>query len=74
MSLVALISMVAPDSLSEIFANFCKLKGYTVPKPPIEKMIDEATGIWDERLREFEEFLEDVVMRAITSNANEVTE
>lgn len=74
MSLVTLLSLVAPDSLAEIFIHFCKLKGYTVPGSVIEQMIDEATGIWDERLREFEEFLEDVVTRAITSNANEVME
>ena len=40
----------------ELFMQFCRLKGYTLPKSPIEQMIDDSTGYTKEIVQEFVSF------------------
>lgn len=39
--------------VTDLYSEWCRLKGYKLSKAPIEIMIDEATGIEAARMKEF---------------------
>jgi hypothetical protein len=39
--------------ITELYKEWCRLKGYSLGKSPIEVKIDEATGYEAARMREF---------------------
>lgn len=48
---------------SELVENFNRLTGYKLgePRSPIDQMIDQATGLEDEAMREFISFVHEFV-------------
>lgn len=55
------IAKIPEEQFNELFKQFCRLHGYTLPKSPIDSMIDKATGIEEERTLEFGKFLMEYV-------------
>lgn len=62
------------DQLTEMYKEWCRLKGYKPAKTPFEAMIDQATGAEDAHIREFLDWFRDDLMPRIygTILANEV--
>lgn len=44
-------------AFTELYTEWCRLKGYSLGKAPIEVMIDKATGVEAVRMKEFAEWL-----------------
>lgn len=62
------------DSLTEMYKEWCRLKGYKPANTPFEKMIDQATGADDAHIREFLDWFSNDMLPRIygTILANEV--
>lgn len=44
-------------AFTEMYKQWCRLKGYSLGKAPIEIMVDEATGAEAARMKEFAHWL-----------------
>lgn len=47
------MSKIFNEMLTELYEQYCRLKGYSKPTSPIEAMIDKATGQEQAHMEEF---------------------
>lgn len=50
---------------SGLFKEFCRLNGYTAPKSPLDLMIDQATGRFNQIADEFFMFVYEYVFKPV---------
>lgn len=43
--------------MPDLWNEFCRLRGYSLPTSPIEQLIDEATGREEKAVREYAAFV-----------------
>lgn len=54
-----------PELANEFFVEWCRLNGYKPATSPIDKMIDEATGVWKDRIAEFADDVDDLIFQRL---------
>lgn len=50
------------QAFTEMYIEYCRLKGYKPPKNPIDQMIDNATGAEAAHMKEFAQWLREEIL------------
>ena len=61
-------------AFTELYVEWCRLKGYSLGKAPIEIMIDEATGHEAARMKEFVSWLSLEILPRLDAPPNQSPE
>lgn len=54
-----------PALTTEMFISWCNLKKYEPAKSIIDMMIDEAAGVWSDRMNEFANDVDDLIFQRL---------
>jgi hypothetical protein len=67
------MKVVLNDVLYDLYKEYCRLKGYPLPKTPLDQWIDENSGMQEKNMQEFAIWLKEEVLSRLEPIAPNLT-